>query len=135
MYNVVFRNSKAAMVFAAMTVVSAVVMIGSPEDEGVVNKAVDLIGQQRETAAAEPSNFAEPQSVTEAPRKSKPRWGDSPPTVFDDYNSESIPEPSDAAPVAQVGAPAKASPQVRIAGPQPVVADNPGTPVLGNDGD
>lgn len=43
MYKYVFRNSKVALLFAGMTLFSAVSMIGTPEDKGALTEAVDLV--------------------------------------------------------------------------------------------
>jgi hypothetical protein len=135
MYKAVFQNSKAALIFAAMTIVSAVVMVGSPEDKGVVNKAVDLIGEQRETVVKDAKAYAESQSVADAPSDPDTGWGSSRSSVFGDYNSEETVESDFYAPAPAPGQAdqPKAQPQARKPGPQPVVADNEGIPVPGPD--
>jgi hypothetical protein len=47
MYKLVFKNSKFALIFAVMTIVSAVSMVGSPEDTGVVGRAAEMAENAR----------------------------------------------------------------------------------------
>jgi len=63
MYKQVFQNSKVALLFAVMTVVSAVSMVGTPEDSGVLTKAVDLVESQRGAFASNGQASAEGQSA------------------------------------------------------------------------
>lgn len=42
MYKAVFQNSKIALFFAVMTIISAVSMVGTSEDTGVVGRAAGL---------------------------------------------------------------------------------------------
>ncbi len=79
MYKMVFQNSKAALAFAAMTVLGAVSMVGTPEDSGVVTRTADLIASQRASIASEAAAYAEGQSGGEAAAEA------SPPSVFGDY--------------------------------------------------
>jgi hypothetical protein len=51
MYKLVFQNSKFALIFAVMTIISAVSMVGSPEDEGVVGRAAALAENARANKA------------------------------------------------------------------------------------
>jgi hypothetical protein len=135
MYKAVFQNSKAALIFAAMTVVSAVVMVGSPEDKGVLNEAADRFGEQRENVVEEAKAFAESQSVADVPSDPEAGWGSSRKSVFGDYNSEESIETDFYAPAPAPGQSTKPAgqPAARIPGPQPVVADNEGIPVPGTD--
>lgn len=88
MYKHVFQNSKAALLFAGATLIGAVSLVGTPEDSGVVIKAVDLVESQRNSFAGEAQAFAEGQSV-----------GDKPPAqpVFGDFAGTSGPSTSDTA--------------------------------------
>jgi hypothetical protein len=139
MYKAVFQNSKAALIFAALTVVSAVVMIGSPEDKGMLNKAVDRFGEQREAIVEEAQAYAESQSVADVASDPAAGWGSSKPPVFGEYPSEDAPERDFYAPLPQPestpkpGSTPQSSSQARVPGPQPVVADNVGIPVPDND--
>ncbi len=51
MYKLVFQNSKFALIFAVMTIISAVSMVGSPEDEGMVGRAASLAENARANQA------------------------------------------------------------------------------------
>lgn len=140
MDNSIFRNSKAALIFAGAVVVSAVVLIGSPEEKGVVNKAVDLVGQPRETVAAEPNAAAMTPTVVETQSKSKsrwvkPNWDNNPPSPFGENSLEDPPVPGQVAPTASASNTPKISRKANTPGPPLVVADNKGTPIPGNDGD
>lgn len=79
MYKIVFQNSKIALAFAAMTVLGAVSMVGTPEDSGVVTQAADLIAAQRQSIASNAAAYAESQSGGDVTIKAKP------PSVFGDY--------------------------------------------------
>jgi hypothetical protein len=80
MYKMVFQNSKAALAFAAMTVLGAVSMVGTPEDSGVVTRTADLIASQRASIASEAAAYAEGQSGEAAAKAT-------PPSVFGDYTA------------------------------------------------
>lgn len=75
MYKHVFQNSKAALLFAGATLIGAVSLVGTPEDGGVVIKAVDLVESQRNSFAGEAQAFAEGQSVGDKP-PAQPVFGD-----------------------------------------------------------
>lgn len=47
MYKLVFQNRKFALIFAVMTIMSAVSMVGTPEDSGVVGRAATLAENAR----------------------------------------------------------------------------------------
>jgi hypothetical protein len=131
MYKTLFQNSKAAMLFAAATVVGAVVMIGSPEDKGVLNKAVDEFGEQRETFVEGAQAFAESQSVADEPIDPEAGWGSSNEPVFGEYSAAETDLPGFYDPPPQPGSSSKAQsqPTARIPGPQPVIADSEGIPL------
>jgi hypothetical protein len=76
MYKAVFQNSKVALLFAGMTILSAVSMVGTSEDSGVVGRVTGFVeansdrlassgseaqngGGEGESAAAEPSVFGD----------------------------------------------------------------------------
>lgn len=133
MYKTLFQNSKAALLFAGMTILGAVMMVGSPEDEGVLDKAVDRFGKERETFVEDAQEFAESQSVPDKVIDPDAGWGSSPqPDIGYDQSEDS--EPDDFyAPVPLPGATRKAGTFKEIPGPQPVVGDNVGIPVPGPD--
>lgn len=137
MYKAVFQNSKAALLFAGMTIFGAVSMIGSPEDKGVLNKAVERFGDERETFAENAQAFAESQSFGDAPSNPEAGWGSSKSSVFGDYDPDAAAESDFYAPAPTPGSaktPKVATP-ARKPGPQPVIADSEGIPVPGPDDD
>jgi hypothetical protein len=139
MYKTVFQNSKAALIFAGMTIFGAVVMIGSPEDKGVVTGAVDLIDDQRTTIVSEAESFAQSQSVPDAPSYSTAKPEDEIGSSFGDFTPEGTatnnPHQWEGYPSTPTPTTPPAAPQVYKPGRQPVVADNQGTPVPGKDND
>jgi hypothetical protein len=138
MYKAMFQNSKAALLFAAVIIVSAIVMVGSPEDKGMLNKAVDRFGEQPEAVAEAPQEYTEPPVVESEKPAIDPAagWGSSKASPFGDYNGDAAAEGDfyEAAPQPAATAP-KSAPQARIPGPQPVIADSEGIPVPGLDDD
>ena len=124
MYKTVFQNSKAALLFAGLTIIGAVSMVGSPEDKGVLDRAVDIFAAQRETVSNDAQVYAETQSVPDTPAASPGEgWGGGA-SVFGEF------APGDSAVGPAV--PASGGNQTAlIPGPQPVVADNVGIPVPG----
>jgi zona occludens toxin (predicted ATPase) len=76
MYKAVFRNSKVALIFAVMTIISAVSMVGTSEDSGPL---VDAISKANASRAVSGSAAQPP----------------APPSVFGDYNpNEIVPAPA-----------------------------------------
>ena len=125
MYKSVFQNSKAALVFAGMTIFGAVAIVGSPDDKGVLNKAVDRFSDERETIVEDARQFAETHSVGDALPAPDAGWGSNN-EVFGEYapgnaGGSAAPAPVAKGPTGSVAA--------IIPGPQPVVADNEGIPV------
>lgn len=90
MYKAMFKNSKLALVFAVMTVLSAVSMVGTPEEDGVLGSAVDTFGAKRDHIADQAEAFAEERSVGDEPDDASGNpdagWGSQTP-VFSDYNA------------------------------------------------
>ncbi|WP_379923100.1 hypothetical protein [Erythrobacter sp. R86502] len=78
MYKTVFQNSKVALAFAAMTVCSAVSMVGTSDDGGMLTSAVKLIELQRDSSAESA------QRMDDSSRESGPA---AEPAVFGDYGS------------------------------------------------
>jgi hypothetical protein len=93
MYKQVFQNSKVALLFAGMTLISAVSMVGTPDDSGVLTKAVDLVESQSGAFARDPQASAEGSSTGDNSGGTGP--------VFGDFN--------DAADPVTAGAPASAN--------------------------
>jgi hypothetical protein len=85
MYKAVFRNSKIALLFAGMTLLSAITMVGTSEDGGTLvnlkNMAGDMRAHAENEAAAAAARAAGPASIqTAAP-------------VFGEYVPEPAPAP------------------------------------------
>ena len=101
MYKAVFRNSKIALLFAAMTLFSAVTMVGTSEDGGTLAHLKTMMGDVRSHAEAE---AAAAQARANMPESAAP--------VFGEYAPEPAPAPPPPpAPAADAaGAPVVASP-------------------------
>ncbi|WDA42193.1 hypothetical protein [Erythrobacter sp. BLCC-B19] len=84
MYKAVFQNSKAALAFAAMILFSAFSMVGTSEDAGLVTRAADTFGAERDAIASEAQAYAESRSQGDQPSQKKSPW-DAEPNVFGDY--------------------------------------------------
>jgi len=126
MSRTLFENSKAALAFAAMTILGAVTMVGTSDSGGVLGVAVDRFGAEREAIASEASEFAEQQSVGDKVADPDSGWGSSA-SAFGDYRPG---EP--ATPPVTSGAPAAVAPAAQGSGPAyaPLA---PGAVVIGPD--
>jgi hypothetical protein len=90
MYKALFQNSKAALIFAGLTIFGAAAMVGSSEEKGMVSRVADLVASQRQTIADEAEQFAESQSVGDAPSaagNADAGWGSDAP-AFSDYETD-----------------------------------------------
>jgi hypothetical protein len=87
MYKSVFQNSKAALAFAGLTVFSAVSLVGTSDDSGIVGTAADMIGAQRANIASEAQAFAEGQSQGDKPGKADAGLGGKG-SVFGEYGAD-----------------------------------------------
>lgn len=134
-----FASSKSALVFAGMTIVGTLIIVGPKEGGGLLDSTVERFSQQRETIAEEAREVSEQRSeVIEPAEPLDPAsgWGGTPDPVFGDYEPGS--ENEVAAPqVARAPAPARSAPVRKVAGPVappraptsiggPVRADSPG---------
>jgi hypothetical protein len=123
-----FANSKAALVFAATTIVGALVIVGTGDSGGALDGTLERVTQQREVIAEEARDFSEERSEVIEPLDPASGWGDTGEAVFGEYGSEEAveAEPETEPPVASRGpAPrATSATQAPIAGP--VQADSPG---------
>lgn len=81
MYKSVFQSSKMALIFAGLTLVSAVSMVGTSDSNGLVTGAVDKIESGRATVAEEAKAYADAKSEGDAP----------PPPVFGEYGASAAP--------------------------------------------
>lgn len=88
MYKSVFQNSKAALAFAGLTLFSAVSLVGTSEDSGIVGTATGMISAQRASIANDAQAFAEGQSQGDKPGKADAGSG-SESTVFGEYGADS----------------------------------------------
>ncbi len=87
MYKSVFQNSKAALAFAGLTLFSAVSLVGTSDDSGIIGKASDVIGAQRANIASEAQAFAGGQSQGDKPGKAEAGSG-SKTAVFGEYGAD-----------------------------------------------
>jgi len=129
-------NPKAALVFAGITIVSAIVMVGPQGGGGVLDQAVGSIGQQKE-AVVEQARVVSAQ-VTEVIEPLDPAagWGGTANAVFGEFTEEPVEEAIVEESVEPASAPARYAPQVYeqsvpVGGPE--VADAPGIVVPGDD--
>lgn len=133
MYRSIFQNSKAALVFAAMTIIGAIMMVGSGENGGVLSTTVDRFSQQREAFVEEAHDYAEAQSVSDDVIDPAAGWGSSSNAMFGDYLAE---DPADDivdnAKPARSGT-SQAKGQALARGTQPVVSDSEGIAVPDSD--
>lgn len=90
MYKSVFQSSKMALLFAGLTLVSAVSMVGTPDNNGVVTEAVDRIESGRTAFANDARAYAEARSQGDAPPAEAP--------VFGDFESAAASAPTGATP-------------------------------------
>ncbi|TAD74001.1 MAG: hypothetical protein EAY70_11800 [Sphingomonadales bacterium] len=88
MYKTVFQNSKVALGFAALTVISAVSMVGTPEESGVVGRVTGFVEARRDFIASDAGAYAESHSVGDPP-PGEGGEGDAEPSVFSDYSAAS----------------------------------------------
>lgn len=93
MYKTVFQNSKAALAFAAMTLFGAVSMVGTSEDSGLLVKAAQIVGSQRDSMVSDAEAFAAQRSVGDAPGNQDGGWG-SETAVFSEYAPETAENPA-----------------------------------------
>lgn len=103
MSRTVFENSKAALVFAGMTIVGALAMVGTEDGGGALDKTVDSFRQQREAVIEEAPTFSEERTEVIEPLNPASGWGGSGSAVFGEYTEEVVtpePEEDEAAPVA-----------------------------------
>lgn len=101
MYKSVFQSSKMALLFAGVTLVSAVSMVGTPDDNGLVTEAVDRLETGRAAVASDAQAFADANSQGDA--------SPAPPSVFGDFNGAGDPSaPVASAKPAQGGGPMNA---------------------------
>ncbi len=116
-----------------MTIFGAVMMVGSPENGGVLDKAVDRFSARPEAVAGDAREFAEAPHENIESADPSAGWGSSSPSMFGDYRPEDTTPESDASTDSEPVRTNHRQPQGLVPGPQPVIADNVGIPVPGPD--
>ena len=89
MYRFIFKNSKIALLFAFMTIMSAVSMVGTSEKSGVVVQAASMVAGEGGRAAG-----------ATGLRDSQDEGAKSGTSVFGDYDPHSAPADADINPIA-----------------------------------
>ncbi|MFO6446812.1 hypothetical protein ACLBKU_06655 [Erythrobacter sp. NE805] len=89
MSRTLFENSKAALAFAGLTLLGAVSIIGTSENNGVLPAVVDRIANKPDYANRPSVSEAEREGAQPTDqRKTVEGWNDTPPSVFGDYDPE-----------------------------------------------
>jgi hypothetical protein len=119
MSRTLFENSKAALAFAAMTILGAVTMVGTSDSRGVLGAVVERFGAEREAIVREASEFAEQQSVGDKVANPDSGWGSSASAFGNYWPGEPATPPAAAAPASQGSGPANAplAPGAVVLGP------------------
>lgn len=135
MSRTLFENSKAALAFAGVTIIGAVIMIGSPDNEGVLDKTVDSFAQERGDEAAIIAEPVEAQSSPVSISDPDAGWGSSKQSVYPEPRPEVSPPEmvNDFSPPPRDRDNSDRQQPDLIPGPQPVVGDSPGIPVSSQD--
>lgn len=132
MSRTLFENSKAALAFAGMTIVGAVMMVGSADSGGVLDRAASLSARPEPIAELAPVVQDGESQPAEQPIDPAAGWGSSS-AVFGEYDADPAgTDSSDPVPTSNPGGKrpsSRADEPARMPGPQPVVSDNEGIPV------
>ncbi len=75
MSRTLFENSKAALAFAGMTMLGAVMMVGTAEKGGVLSRLDEHLSAQRANITNDAQAFAAAQSVGDQPSAKGSGWG------------------------------------------------------------
>jgi hypothetical protein len=129
-------NPKAALVFAGITIVSAIVMVGPQGGGGVLDQAVGTIGQQREAVVEQARVVSEQGTEVIEPLDPAAGWGGTADPVFGEFTEEPVEEAIVEESVEPAPAPVRDAPRVyeqSVPVGGPVVADAPGIVVPGDD--
>jgi hypothetical protein len=130
-------NPKAALIFAGITIVSAIVMVGPQEGGGLLDRTVGSIGQQSEAVVEEaPPVVQEQPRMAAEPLDPAAGWGGTADPVFGEFTEEPIVETPEEEAAEVAPAPVRAAPRVyeqTVPVGGPVVADAPGIVVPGDD--
>jgi hypothetical protein len=129
-------NPKAALVFAGITIVSGIVMVGPQGGGGVLDQAVGSIGQQREAVVEQARVVWEQGTEVIEPFDPAAGWGSTADPAFGEFTEEPVEEAIVEESVEPASAPARDAPRVyeqSVPVGGPVVADAPGIVVPGDD--
>jgi hypothetical protein len=135
MSRTLFENSKAALAFAGITIVSTALMLAPGDDGGMLDRAVDLYAGEREAIVEEAQAFAEEQSVPDEVFDPASGWASNGEEAFGDFLPEDMAGEQEAPVMADIGddvVSSRPKPNIvrRIGGrppaSPPVVADNAG---------
>jgi hypothetical protein len=129
-------NPKASLVFAGITIVSAIVMVGPQGGGGALDQAVGTIGQQREAVVEQARVVSEQGTEVIEPLDPAAGWGGTADPLFGEFTEEPVEEAIAEESVEPSPAPVRDAPRVYeqsapVGGP--VVADAPGIGVPGDD--
>ncbi len=91
MSRTLFENSKAALAFAGITIVSTALVLAPGDDGGMLDRAVDLYGSEREAIVAEAQTFAQEQSVPDEVFDPASGWANNGEEVFGEFVPEGRP--------------------------------------------
>lgn len=129
-------NSKTALVFAAMTIISTLMMVGPRDGDGVLDVTIDRFAKQRETAPEQAPVVSKKPRVIAEPLDPVSGWGGTTAPVFGDYSAEEVVPDDPETPSSPYQPSRTTSRKAAAAGPVsgPVVADFPGVVVPRPDG-
>lgn len=91
MSRTLFENSKAALAFAGITIVSTALMMAPGDDGGMIDRAVDLYAGEREAIVEEAQTFAEEQSVPDEVFDPASGWASNGEEIFGEFVPEGTP--------------------------------------------
>jgi hypothetical protein len=111
-------NPKAALVFAGMTILSAVVIVGPQGGGGVLDQAVGTVDQKRGTVVEKARIRPKERSEEIEPLDPAAGWGGTGDPVFGDFTEEPVVETTE-------GEASDAAPEPEDAEPRAIDQDDP----------